>query len=103
MFEEIKNRAGLTSELVLADFLIITGLDTEIKRLLQWVKKLMWTLALWYFIIIVVRQLLGLTLRDTGHYFLCLCMVNMLLIAEDCLAVDYNCMAAQSGFKIWKK
>lgn len=33
MFEEIKNRAGLTSELVLVDFLIITGLDTEIKKI----------------------------------------------------------------------
>lgn len=105
IFEKNKKRAGLASELVLADVLIITGLDTEIKRLLQWVKKLMWTLALWYLIIIVVRQLLGLTLtpRDTGHYFLCLCRINMLLIAEDCLAVDYDCMAAQSGFKIWKK
>lgn len=33
MFEEIKNRAGLTSKLVLVDFLIITGLDTEIKKI----------------------------------------------------------------------
>lgn len=33
MFEEIKNRVGLTSELVLVDFLIITGLDTEIKKI----------------------------------------------------------------------
>lgn len=33
MFEEIKNRAGLTSELVLVDFLIITGLDKEIKKI----------------------------------------------------------------------
>lgn len=33
MFEEIKNRAGLTSELVLVDFLIITGLDTELKKI----------------------------------------------------------------------
>lgn len=31
MFEEIKNRAGLTSELVLVDFLIITGLDRNKK------------------------------------------------------------------------